>query len=124
MLLAACAGKGPQPEQAPSTGILVEGIMIRNELAYPVTDVMVEVPATGAFAGCGNIMSGTACSTSFQQTDYRANALQIHWREHGQQKQTGEFVVDLPPGLGAGETCWIEVIVFAPGEAGARLIRR
>jgi hypothetical protein len=65
-----------------SLPFVIDGIVIRNELAYPVTDVMIEVPATGAFAGCGNVLPRTACSNAFQGVDYRSSAVLVHWREH------------------------------------------
>jgi len=121
-LLSGCA-PGLTTETAPDgTGVFVEGVVIRNELAYPVTDVMIEVPATGRFAGCGNILPRSQCSNAFQQLDYRQNALVVSWKEHGEPHATGPFVVALPGGVQAGDTLVLEVIVFAPGEAGARLV--
>jgi hypothetical protein len=90
-------------------------------LPYPVTDVMIEVPATGAFAGCGNILPRSACSNAFQQVDYRANSVVIRWSEHGQSQQTDEFTVQRPDSAVPGSEFVVEVIVFAPGQAGARL---
>ena len=104
-----------------SPPISITGVVIRNELPYAVTDVMIEVPATGAFAGCGNILPRTACSNAFQQVDYRANPMVIRWSEHGQPQQTGEFTVQRPNGAVPGSEFVVEVIVFAPGQAGARL---
>lgn len=121
LLLQACAVGPEEAEESGKTGILVDGLIIRNELHHAVTDVMIEVPATGAFAGCGNIIARTSCSTSFPEVEYRANALQLSWREHGQPQGTGEFVVEVPAGLTAGDSVWVEVIIFAPGQAGARL---
>jgi len=89
---------------------------------YPVTDVMIEVPATGGFAGCGNILPRSACRNAFQPIDYSANAVTVRWKEHGQPQQTDEFVVRLPEGVVAGSEYLIEVIVFAPGQAGAHLV--
>lgn len=119
-LTAACAA--PQ-ETAPSTGLVVEGIIIRNELAFPVTDVMISVPATGAFAGCGNILSRTECRTSFEAVDYRENALLVSWREYGQPHQTDEFVVKPGKDLDLSQPAWLEVRIFAMGQAGATLVQ-
>ncbi len=102
--------------------MVIEGIEIRNSLSWSVTDVMVEVPATGRFAGCGNLMARSSCRTSFEEVDYRANPIVIRWRERGQPHQTGEFVVQVPEGMRPGQLAWIEVIIFAPGQAGAKLV--
>ena len=122
-LLAACASTGGKPEQTQVSGIHVAGIIIRNELLYPVTDVMVEVPATGAFAGCGNIFPGTGCRTSFPARDYSGNPVLVSWKEHGNPHQTDAFVVDLPAEVQPGDVVWLEVVVFSPGQAGARLVQ-
>ena len=103
--------------------MVITGIIIKNELAYGVTDVMIEVPATGAFAGCGNILARSRCRTTFQDVDYRSNEVLVRWREHGQQQQTGEFTIDVPSTLIPGIPSWIEVVIFGPGQAGARLVQ-
>jgi hypothetical protein len=107
-----------------SLPFVIDGIVIRNELAYPVTDVMIEVPATGAFAGCGNVLPRTACSNAFQGVDYRSSAVLVHWRERGAEHSTGEFVIEIPERLQPGNPAVIEVVIFAPGQAGARLVQR
>jgi hypothetical protein len=113
-----------QHSQQASTGqaVFISGVVIRNELPYAVTEVMIEVPATGAFAGCGNIPPSSECSNTFESRDYRANAMLIRWTEHGQPHQTDEFTLELPPEASAGDTFHVEVIVFSPGQAGARLV--
>ena len=121
-LLCACASVDTESVPAKDSGIDIDGIIIRNELLYPVTDVMVEVPATGGFAGCGNILGRSQCSTSFPSADYRRNAIVVSWKEYGEAHRTDEFVVKVPPGMEAGSTAWVEVVVFASGQAGVRLV--
>lgn len=121
-LVQGCSATGPAAPEPEPSGIYIEGIIIRNQLPYPVSEVMVEVPATGAFAGCGNIVQRTACSTSFPAADYRGNAIVIRWKEHGASQGTEEFIVKVPDGMAPGTNAWLEVIVFARGQAGARLI--
>ena len=121
--ISSCANISDGREQPKPTGIIVEGIIIRNELAFPVTDVMINVPATGAFAGCGNIMARSACRTTFEAVDYYANKMVISWREYGQPHQTGEFVMKQPDNLDPGRAAWVEVSIFSMGQAGARLIQ-
>lgn len=102
---------------------MIGGMVIRNELAYPVTDVMIDVPATGAFAGCGNILPRSGCSNAFPGVDYQRNAVVISWKEYGEPQSTEPFVVEVPAGLRPGEPADVEVVIFAPGQAGARLVQ-
>ena len=120
-LLFGCSSAPVGGRQSPGHSIVVSGIVIRNELPYPVTDVMIEVPSTGNFAGCGNILPRSECSNAFEQLDYRANPVVIRWKERGQPQQTDEFTIKLPGAARTGDAYRVEVIVFAPGQAGARL---
>jgi hypothetical protein len=122
-VLQACAPIARGPEQAEPSGIVIEGMVIRNELQFPVTDVMINVSATGAFAGCGNIMQRSECRTSFEQVDYADSAVVVSWKEYGQPHNTGEFVIDIPEEFDTGKPAWLEVVIFAMGQAGARLIQ-
>lgn len=121
-LLSGCAAAPAGSSESGEGGIFVAGMMIRNELAYPVTDVMINVPATGAFAGCGNISPRSACSTTFEQVDYRRNPLVVSWKEHGQPQRTDEFIPRVPATAVPGDSFLVEVVVFAPGQAGAHLV--
>lgn len=124
VMLVVCACSPVREKAAKSTGsgIDIDGIIISNELLYPVTDVMVEVPATGNFAGCGNILGRSQCSTSFPSAEYRQNAIVVSWKEYGKPHRTAEFVVRIPAGMQPGSVAWLEVIVFAAGQAGAKLV--
>lgn len=121
--LQACAPVSESSKPGEISAIMIEGMVIRNELSFPVTEVMIDVPATGVFAGCGNILPGSECRTSFEAVDYAANAVVVSWKEHGQSHQTGEFVIEIPADLDPGKVAWVEVIIFAMGQAGARLIQ-
>ena len=122
-LVQGCSAAPDDAGQSEDTGVVISGIIITNELAYGVTDVMIEVPATGAFAGCGNILARSRCRNTFQDVNYRSNAVVIRWKEHGQPKQTREFVIDVPDNLMPGVPSWIEVVIYGPGQAGARLLQ-
>lgn len=120
-LLQACASL-PAPEPSPEVpAIVISGIEIRNELPYPVTDVMIRVPATGGFAGCGNILPRSQCTNRFENIDYRSDAVVITWKERGQPQETGEFRITRPEAAEPAAAFRLQVILFAPGEAGARL---
>lgn len=122
-LLAGCSSAATEPADNKASGIHIEGIIIQNGLYYPVTDVMVEVPATGGFAGCGNIIQRTECRTSFPARDYRGNPVVVSWKEHGNPHQSDPFVVKLPENAVPGDVFWLEVVVFSAGQAGARLVQ-
>lgn len=122
--LQSCTAIAVPVQPAETTGIAIKGMIIRNELAFPVTDVMIHVPATGRFAGCGNVLPGTECNTSFELVDYTYQQLVVSWKEYGQPHQTGAFKVDIPGQLDPERPAWLEVIIFAMGQAGARLIQK
>lgn len=122
MALLGCVSTGSVEHENEMEAVVISGIAIRNQLPYTVTDVMIEVPETGNFAGCGTILPGAVCRNRFQQLDYRDNAVVIRWREHGEAQQTDDFRIQLPEGARAGAAYLIEVIVFAPAQAGARLV--
>ena len=122
-MLTAWGGGAQQMPSVKVSGIDIAGIIIRNALNYPVTDVVVEVPATGRFVGCGNILPRTECKTSFPKVDYRKNGIQVTWSERGESKATDEFVVEAPVWSKAGDSLWLEVIIYSTGLAGARLVQ-
>lgn len=121
LLAGACAAT---PESPPQTAPRLEitGIEIRNELAYPVSDVRVLVSATGEFVACSQIMGGTACQTSFPLRSYRGNAMRVTWNEHGEPQVLDDFVLKAPDWLAPGKPAWLQIVIFAPGDAGARLL--
>lgn len=121
--VAACACANIQvktPETLPS-GMEIEAIVIRNELPYGVTDVQILAVNTGRFAGCGNLMAGTACRTDFETTALYAGKAVVTWKERGEPQTTGEFVIEAPDRVDPSRPAWLEVIIFAPGDAGARI---
>jgi len=117
--LAACAA-GPQKRDAVIAEI--DGIVIRNDLAYPVHDVMAEVPATGGFAGCGMILRRSQCTIAFPAAAYRRNPLIVRWVEYGESHATEDILLEPPTDAGNPAGWWLEVVIFAPGQAGARLV--
>lgn len=122
LILQACATQ-PLVQPGAPAGVAIEGMIIRNDLPYPVTEAMINVPATGAFAGCGNIMPGTDCRTSFETVNYSGNAMVVSWKEYGQEKSTKEFVVKPGSDLDTGMPVWLEVTIFVAGQAGAKFVK-
>jgi hypothetical protein len=107
----------------PLPALSIAGMIIRNDLLYPVTEVMIQVPETGDFAGCGNILPESDCRTSFQTVDYSGNAMVVSWKEYGQEHSTREFVVEPGRDIDASKPAWLEVTIFAAGQAGARFVQ-
>ena len=121
-LLPACAAPPERAEEVGGPAILVSGLEIRNDLPYPVDNVMIRVPATGAFAGCGSILSQSVCANRFEDIDYRNHPVSISWSERGQHHTTGEFRIERPEHRGPDTEYRVLVVVFAPGQAGARYV--
>ena len=121
-LIAACSTPGDK-KASMVPGIEIDGVEIFNQLRYAVSDVQILVPSTGAFVGCGTILGGTSCSTSFPGRAYRRNAVQVTWKERGQPFSTGDFDIDVPHERSASQQYWIQVVIFAPGQAGAKLVK-
>lgn len=121
-LLSACSAV-TVPETNPPPVLSIAGMIIRNDLLYPVTEVMIKVPETGDFAGCGNILPESNCRTSFETVDYSGNAMVVSWKEYGQEHSTSEFVVEAGRDIDVSKPAWLEVKIFAAGQAGARFVQ-
>jgi hypothetical protein len=122
--LQACGATGG-PLQLPETApIVVEGVLIRNELPVAVTDVMINVADTGAFAGCGNIVPRSDCRIRFEAVSYSGSKMVVSWKEYGKPQKTDEFVLRANSGVDAAKPVWVEVVIFAMGQAGAKLVQK
>lgn len=121
-LLSACSVV-PVPDINSPPALSIAGMIIRNNLLYPVTEVMINVPETGAFAGCGNILPESHCRTSFETVDYSGNAMVVRWKEYGQDHSTKEFVVEPGRDIDVSKPAWLEVTIFAAGQAGAKFVQ-
>jgi hypothetical protein len=120
-LLAACAASGKVPEEGVGP-VEISGVRIANELKYGVTDAQILILKSGNFVSCGNILSGTTCFTSFPGRVYEGGKLRITWKERGVAKVTPDFALKTEAFSGMGKALWVDVLIFAPGEAGAKLI--
>lgn len=122
LVCAACAVRETPVPPATPIRFQVAGIEIRNELPSPVTDVQVLIQATGGFVSCGTIHAGSACATSFPQRAYRGDPISVTWKEHGAPQSAEPFELQAPAGAEPDRLLWVQVVIFAPGEAGARLL--
>lgn len=118
-------GCSTQPKQSGTKkpGIAIDGVEIINKLSFSVTDVQILVALSGDFVSCGTILRKTSCSTSFPGREYQGSPVEVTWKEQGQANTTGNFVIDPPASADSGHPWWIEVVIFAPGQAGAKLVQ-
>ena len=120
-LVTACGQVQPAMQNTPS--IAIHGVIIRNDLVISVTDVQLLVPSTGNFVSCGNIMARSMCATKFPHADYYSQKVVVSWTEKGQSHSTGEFALKIPEWLDLTKPTRLEVMIFSPGEAGAKLLQ-
>lgn len=119
--LAACSSV---PESAPKpVGVEVDAVTIINQLAISITDVQVLAPVSGNFVSCGNIIGRSACSTGFPNNYYSSNPVIVSWKEQGQPQSTDEFVVKIGSDIDINRPAQLEVFIFSPGQAGAKLVQ-
>jgi len=101
----------------------IEGMVIENQTSAWISAARLLVPATGNFVSCGNISPGTMCSTTFPETGYSGNPVEITWSQGGQIYSTGRFVMQLPDQLDEDMTAVVHVLVTGPGSAGAVIVQ-
>jgi len=118
-LFQACAS---QPVN-PAPGLKIEGLVIENQTQMWVSAVRLLVPVTGVFVSCGNISPKSSCATTFPETDYSGNPVEITWSQAGQIHSTGEFVIQPPADVDVDRPAMVRVVISAPGSAGAAIVQ-
>ena len=101
----------------------IEGMVIENQTQMWVSAARLLVPITGNFVSCGNISPGSMCSTTFPETGYTGNPVEITWSQGGQIYSTGQFVIQLPDGLDEARPAMVRIVIAGPGSAGAMIIQ-
>ena len=81
------------------------------------------VPATGGFVSCGTINPQSFCATTFPETDYSGNPVEITWSQGGQIHSTGDFELQIPDDIDINLPVRVRVIITAPGSAGAIIVQ-
>ena len=89
-----------------------------------VSAVRLLVPVTGNFVSCGNISPESRCATTFPETDYTGNPVEITWSQGGQIYSTGQFVIQLPDDLDPERPAVVQIVITGPGSAGAMIFQR
>ncbi len=118
--LVACAS--PLVNDAPP--LKLEGLVFENQTRMWVSAVRLLVPVTGNFVSCGNISPQSSCATTFPETDYTGNPVEITWSQGGQIFSTGQFVIQLPDDLDPERPAVVQIVITGPGSAGAMILQR
>jgi hypothetical protein len=119
LLLYACAST-PSDRIPP---LQIAGMGMENQTQMWVSAVRLLVPATGNFVSCGNIAPGSVCSTTFPETSYTGNPVEITWSQGGQIHSTGQFVLELPTDLDENKPGLVRIVISGPGSAGAVIVQ-
>lgn len=119
-MLQGCAAQARHP----AFGLKIDGLVIENQTQMWVSAARLLVPVTGAFVSCGNISPKTSCATTFPETDYSGNPVQVTWSQAGQIHSTGEFVIQPPDDIDVDRPAMVRVVITAPGSAGAVIVQR
>lgn len=120
VLLHGCASQARNP----APGLKIEGLVIENQTRMWVSAAQLLVPVTGAFVSCGNISPESSCATTFPETDYTGNPVQVTWSQSGQIYSTGEFVIHPPNDVDVDRPAMVRVVITAPGSAGAEIVQQ
>lgn len=118
-LLACASGPG---ENTPL--LQIDGMVIENQTSMWVSAARLLVPVTGRFVSCGNISPESMCSTTFPETGYTGNPVEITWSQAGQIHSTGQFVIQLPQQMDKDRPAVVRVVIAGPGSAGAFIVQR
>jgi len=78
--------------------LIFNALVLENNSGSDLENVRIEARKTGAFAACGVILTGTACSTNFRSKVYQGNAIHLSWLLNGQEQHIGPLFV-LPPDI-------------------------
>ena len=119
LLISACASQAVDKSENSAEGVQIKGLIIENQSMMWITAARLLVPATGDFVSCGNITPKSRCATTFPETDYSGNPVQITWSQGGQIHSTGDYVLELPEDVDIERPAMVRVVITAPGTAGA-----
>ena len=119
ILLTACASAAPERDPV----LQIEGVSMENKTQIWVSAVRLLVPVSGNFVSCGNISPGTMCSTTFPESGYTGNPVEITWSQGGQIHSTGQFALQLPDDLDYDKPAMVRIVIAGPGTAGAAVFQ-
>ena len=119
LLLTACAPTALERDPV----LQIEGVSMENQTQMWVSAVRLMVPVSGNFVSCGNISPGSKCSTTFPETSYTGNPVEITWSQGGQIHSTGQFALQLPGDLDYDRPAMVRIVIAGPGSAGAVIVQ-
>jgi len=119
LLLTACASTAMEHDPV----LQIEGVSMENQTQMWVSAVRLLIPVSGNFVSCGNISPGSKCSTTFPETGYTGNPVEIAWSQDGQIHSTGQFALQLPDDLDYDKPAMVRVVIAGPGSAGAVIVQ-
>ena len=64
------------------------------------------------------------CSTTFPESGYKGNPIEITWSQGGQIHSTGQFVMELPDEVDKERPAMVRIVIAGPGSAGAVIVQR
>jgi len=120
LLLFGCSS-GPVDRTPP---FQIEGMIIENQTLMWVSAARLLVPISGNFVSCGNISPKSSCSTTFPETGYTGNPVEITWSQGGQIHSTGQFVMQVPADLDEDRPAVVHIVITGPGAAGAMFVQQ
>lgn len=120
LFLSTCASRSAELVKP----LQIEGLLIENSTQMWLSAVRIRVLATGNFVSCSTITPRTKCSTTFPETSYTGEPVEITWNQGGQAHSSGVFVIQLPADLDNEKPAKILVVITGPGLAGAIITQR
>jgi len=98
MLLVILSSIGCAVEQhkAGSEKLRFNALIFDNHSGMMLENVSVSVQNSRAHMSCSVLLIGRSCSTTFQERNYKGNAVHITWEVNGVAYKTGPFYVTLP----------------------------
>jgi len=105
------------------SSVQIEGMVIENQTQIWISAARVLLPSTGGFVSCGGISPGAMCSTSFPETAYSGEPLEVTWSQAGQIHSTGQFEMQLPDEPDNERAATVRVVIAGAGSAGAIIVQ-
>jgi hypothetical protein len=120
LALNTCAISNPEP----AAPLLIDGLKFENQTDRQITAIRLLLPETGGFVSCGNIAGHSMCSTTFPETTYTGNPVEVTWSQSGQIYSTGKFSLSLPDDIDESAPVTVLVVIAGPGSAGAMIVQK
>lgn len=114
-IAAGCAGAPP------TEPVRVGGLVFHNNTLQPLEDVRLQVPKTGGFISCNQILQGRQCATTFPSRLYRGTPVIISWRQGGEQFSSGKIQIQSRQKSVPGKVATVYVTLNIDGSVEAKV---